>query len=62
MTSNYESEITLFLKEYKKSHPQAEQGQRDGRARLWDKPQDAELQEGFRAAGVPQKPYVYQAD
>ncbi|MGD7366621.1 DUF3460 family protein, partial [Ralstonia pseudosolanacearum] len=36
--------------------------QREGRARLWDKPQDAELLEGFRAARVPQKPYVYQAD
>ena len=62
MATNYESEITLFLKDYKKSHPGTEERQREGRARLWDKPQDQELQEGFRAARVPQKPYVYQAD
>lgn len=53
---------SLFLKDYKKSHPGTEERQREGRARLWDKPQDQELQEGFRAARVPQKPYVYQAD
>lgn len=62
MAKNYESEITKFLKDYKASHPGTEEGQREGRARLWDKPQDTELLEGFRAARVPQKPYVYQAD
>ncbi|MET0184230.1 DUF3460 family protein [Schauerella aestuarii] len=59
MANNYQSEITQFLESYKKSHPETEQRQREGRARLWDKPQDAELQEGFRQARVPQKPYVY---
>lgn len=62
MATNYESEITLFLKDYKQSHPGTEERQREGRARLWDKPQDQELLEGFRAARVPQKPYVYSAD
>lgn len=62
MANNYESEITRFLKDYKKGHPDAEQRQREGRARLWDKSQDSELLDGFRAARVPQKPYVYQAD
>ena len=62
MAKNYESEITLFLKDYKASHPDVEQRQLAGRARLWDKPQDPELLEEFRAARVPQKPYVYQAD
>ncbi|SEJ55137.1 DUF3460 family protein [Achromobacter sp. NFACC18-2] len=62
MATNYESEITQFLKDYKKSHPGTEERQREGRARLWDKPQDQELLEGFRAARVPQRPYVYQAD
>lgn len=62
MAKNYESEITLFLKDYKGKHPGTEERQREGRARLWDKPQDTELLEGFRAARVPQKPYVYQAD
>ena len=62
MATNYESEITQFLKDYKKSQPGTEERQREGRARLWDKPQDQELLEGFRAARVPQRPYVYQAD
>ncbi len=62
MANNYESEITKFLKEYKADHPGTDERQREGRARLWDKAQDTELQDGFRAARVPQKPYVYQAD
>lgn len=62
MATNYESEITRFLKDFKQSHPGAEARQREGRDRLWDKPQNSELLEGFRAARVPQKPYVYQAD
>lgn len=62
MAANYESEITKFLKDYKKSHPDLEQRQREGRARLWDRPQDPELQEGFKQARVPQRPYVYQND
>lgn len=62
MATNYESEITLFLKDYKKTHPDVEKRQQEGRSLLWDKPQDAELLEGFRAARVPQKPYVYQND
>ncbi len=60
--ANYESEITKFLKDYKAQHPDVEERQREGRGRLWDKPQDAELLEGFRAGRVPQKPYVYSAD
>lgn len=62
MATTYESEITRFLKEYKKTHPDVEKRQREGRGLLWDKPQDPELLEGFRAARVPQRPYVYQND
>jgi putative IMPACT (imprinted ancient) family translation regulator len=62
MAKTYESDITQFLKAYKKQHPDTEARQREGRARLWDKPQDPELLEGFRQARVPQKPYVYQAE
>ncbi|WP_086081228.1 DUF3460 family protein [Bordetella genomosp. 13] len=62
MMANYESDITRFLNEYKAKHPDVEERQREGRGRLWDRPQDTELLEGFRAARVPQKPYVYQAD
>jgi hypothetical protein len=62
MAVNYESDITQFLKQYKQAHPDAEQKQRDGRARLWDRAQDAELLEGFKQVKVPQRPYVYQND
>jgi hypothetical protein len=62
MATHYESEITRFLREYKETHTDVEKRQCEGRALLWDKAQDAELLEGFRAARVPQKPYVYQPD
>ena len=62
MAKHYESEITQFLNQYKKNQPDTEQHQREGRARLWDKQIDAELQEGYRSAKVPQRPYVYQPD
>ena len=62
MAKNYESEATQFLKKYKADHPGTEQRQREGRGRLWDKHIDPEIQEGFRAGKVPQKPYVYQTN
>ncbi|HLS50453.1 MAG TPA: DUF3460 family protein [Burkholderiaceae bacterium] len=62
MAKNYESEITQFLKNYKKQHPDTEQRQREGRGRLWDRQLDFDLLENFRAARVPQRPYVYQTD
>jgi hypothetical protein len=60
MAEHYTSEITQFLQSYKSAHPDVEQRQRDGRARLWDKPQDAELAEEFKQARVRQNAYVYQ--
>ena len=62
MAKHYESDVTKFLQSYKKSHPDVEQRQREGRARLWDKSQDPELAEGFRQARVLMRPYVYQND
>jgi hypothetical protein len=62
MPTLYTSEITQFLKAFKEKNPGVEQRQLEGRARLWDKPQDPDLQEGFRQARVRQKPYVYQND
>lgn len=56
----YESDATRFLKELKKTRPHLEEEQRKGRAIWWDKPQDADTQAQFKAARVPQKPYVYQ--
>jgi hypothetical protein len=62
MSDQYTSEITQFLQKYKSEHPDVEQRQRDGRARLWDRPQDPELTEALKQARVRQTPYVYQND
>ena len=62
MARHYESEITQFLNDYKRTHADTEQRQREGRARLWDKNLDTELLENFRASRVNQRPYVYQTD
>ncbi|WP_353174670.1 DUF3460 family protein [Paracandidimonas soli] len=59
MAKNYESEVTQFLKQLKEKDPTLDSRQLAGRARLWDKALDSELQEGYRAAKVPQQPYVY---
>lgn len=59
MAKNHQSELTQFLNQYKADHPDTEARQRAGRLRLWDKELDPEQQEGFRAARVPQDPYVY---
>jgi len=60
MADQYTSEITQFLQKFKSEHPDVEQRQRDGRARLWDRPQDQEQVEAFKQARVRQPPYVYQ--
>lgn len=62
MAKNYESDVTQLINQFKKQHPDSELRQREGRARLWDKSLDPELQEGFKHARVPQKPYVYQTN
>ena len=59
MAKYFESEITQFLKQYKAQNPDTEARQREGRYRLWDKQIDQELQDGYKAARTPQKPYVY---
>lgn len=60
--AHYESDVTKLIQQHKEQHPDTELRQREGRARLWDKSLDAELQEGFKQARVPQKPYVYQTN
>jgi hypothetical protein len=57
---DYKSEATQFIDQLKTSRPQLEAEQRKGRALLWDKPQDRDAQQGYKAARVAQKPYVYQ--
>jgi hypothetical protein len=58
----YKSEVTQFIEELKTRKPTLEDEQRAGRALLWDKVVDREAQAEWRAARVPQKPYVYQTD
>ena len=59
MAKNYESDITQFLNNFKKQHPETDAKQREGRGRLCDKPIDQEAQADYKAANVPQDPYVY---
>lgn len=59
MAKNFESDITQFIKSYKKAHPDTEARQREGRSIFWDKDIDAERREGFESARVAQPPYVY---
>ena len=57
--AGYVSEITQFLRELKKD-PKVEEGQKTGRALLWDKVIDREAQHRFEESSVPQQGYVYQ--
>ena len=57
---HYTSEVTQFIEQLKQAKPALDQQQRQGRALLWDKQLDRDLQSEFGAARVPQKPYVYQ--
>jgi Protein of unknown function (DUF3460) len=57
---HYTSDATQFIEQLKASRPELEQGQREGRALLWDQQIDREQQAQARAAQVPQQPYVYQ--
>lgn len=57
----YHSDITLFLNQLKAARPELKQQQLAGRALLWDKAVDRSAWDEFRAAQVPQQPYVYQS-
>lgn len=59
---DYQSEITNFINELKSRKPDLEARQRQGRELLWDKAVDRDAWSEYRAAQVPQKPYVYQTD
>ena len=58
----YKSDVTSFIEELKSNKPTLEAEQRAGRALLWDRPIDRDQQKSWRAARVPQKPYVYQTE
>ncbi|MEZ5607429.1 MAG: DUF3460 family protein [Burkholderiaceae bacterium] len=58
---HYTSEATNFIQSLKQQRPELEQGQRQGRALLWDKRIDREQQADLRAGRVAQTAYVYYA-
>jgi hypothetical protein len=59
--SMYESDHTKFIAELKAKNPGIEQGQREGRALLWDKaPTTLAEQDRGAESRVKQQAYVYQ--
>ena len=59
--SMYESDHTKFIKELKAKHAHIEEGQRAGRALLWDKaPVSLTEQQKTAESRVKQQAYVYQ--
>ena len=59
--NGYVSEFTQFLAEMKNQDPAIEEGQLNGRARLWDKePTDLDSQRRLQESRVKQQAYVYQ--
>jgi len=59
---DYQSDATQFINQLKTAKPDLEARQRQGRELLWDKNVDRQAWEGFKAARVAQKPYVYQTE
>jgi hypothetical protein len=57
---DYQSDATQFINQLKTEKPDLEARQRQGRELLWDKAVDRQAWEGYKAARVAQKPYVYQ--
>lgn len=58
--TQYRSEATEFIDDLKKRRPELDAQQQAGRALLWDRPVDRDLQGEFREGRVAQRPYVYQ--
>jgi Protein of unknown function (DUF3460) len=56
----YRSDVTTFIEQLKAQRPTLEEEQRRGRALLWDRAIDADAQDQWKDARVPQQPYVYQ--
>ena len=59
---SYTSDVTQFIESLKSNKPTLEKEQRDGRALLWDKQVDTEIQQDNAAGRVAQKPYPYQTN
>lgn len=59
---DYQSDVTLFIEKLKTDKPTLEAEQRAGRALLWDKNVDRNLQEEYKDGRVAQNSYVYQTE
>ena len=57
---DYQSDTTQFIDQLKAAKPTLEAEQRAGRALLWDKNIDRNLQADYLDGTVAQTPYVYQ--
>ena len=57
--ANYESELTGFLRTLKRSHPEIERLQKEGRDLWWDRNPDADEQRRWQESRVPMGGYVY---
>jgi hypothetical protein len=58
--AGYESDLTRFIRDLKRSRPELDRAQREGRAIWWDKRLDPDELRRWRAARVPMPGYVYQ--
>ncbi len=59
---DYQSDTTQFINKLKEQKPELEAQQLAGRALLWDKQVDRNVQKEYSEARVEQKPYVYQTN
>lgn len=57
MAKDYESEHTVFMREWLAAHPQETREQQQGRALWWDKPQNLETQRRNDQSRVKQEAY-----
>lgn len=55
----YKSDVTRFIEQLRRERPHLERSQREGRALLWDRPQDLETMQRERQSRVPVSSYVY---
>ncbi len=60
MNRNYESEITLFMRDLLAKKPQIVEEQKKGRAMWWDKTADPDALRRDDESRVRQQAYVYQ--
>lgn len=58
----YKSDVSQFIDELKAKKPALEAQQREGRALLWDRDIDRDIQSEWRAAALRQRGYPYQSE